>query len=145
MMPVVRAPSKALAIAIMSCIAANAQTGETPTLQKCPISLPDAIVPATLPIQMWGRVPTVIVSLNDSRVERAAIATGVNANVISPDASQRLKLGTVDGRVKIDALDSTTAGGQAEVKRFRAATLDLANLSFAVADVPGSRGDPEVA
>lgn len=126
-----------LATAVMASWAATVQTGETTTLQKCPIALPQSVAPATLQLQSWEGVPVVTVSLDESRIERAAIATGLNANVISPDASQRLKLGKVGGRIKIDALASTTAADQAEIQRFRAGTLDLPKIAFGVADVPG--------
>jgi len=123
--------------AVLVCAASSIQPVDTAPLQKCPMALPEKVLPASLQIQPWNRVPTVVVSLDASRTERAVIATGLNANVISPQASERLKLVTVDGRVKIDALDSATAGGQAEVSHFKASTLDLSKVAFAVADVPG--------
>jgi hypothetical protein len=137
-----RIASEIVAVGLLGCLSALAQPAEAPPLQKRPIVLPDAVVlPATLQIQPWGNrrkgVPTVVVSLDESPIERAAIATGLNANVVSPEAFKRLKMAAVGGQVKIDVMDATAAVGQAEMQRFKAATVDLPKLAFAVADVPG--------
>src|SRR5579872_1506117 len=112
--------------------------------QPSPIKLPDALLlPATLQLQRWDTlgtgvngIPMVIVGINESRLERAVIATGLDANVVSPEAAARLKLPTVDGSVRIDALNEATAGPQAEITTLRASTLELSKIPVAVADVP---------
>ena len=141
MIPLNRIVIQPLVLGILACQAASVQPEATP-LQKAPITLPESVtLPATMSFQAWSGtangVPTVLVSIDESRTERAAIATGLNANVVSTEAAQRLKLAPVTGRVKIDVLDTTAAAGQAEIQRLRAATLDLPKLAFAVADVPG--------
>jgi hypothetical protein len=137
-----RIASETVAVCLLACLSALAQPVEAPPLQKRPIDLPDAVVlPATLRMQPSGLnrkgVPTIIVSLDESPMEHAAIATGLNANVVSPEVSKRLKMATVGGQVKIDVMDATAAAGQVEMQRFMAATVDLPKLAFAVADVPG--------
>jgi hypothetical protein len=122
--------------AALAALAAAAQTADAAVLQKSPISLPAGSPTADLAVQAWGVVPTVVVSVDASRVERAAIATGLNADVVSPDAAVRLKLAAVPGRVKVNAFDSTTTAAQALAQHLRASTLDLTNIPLAVADVP---------
>ncbi len=135
----VRVTVGSVATALSASLAGSIQPVDSVPLQKSPIAVPaTAILPATMPLQKdpWGKIPTVVVSLDESRQEPAAIATGMNANVVSLGATTRLKLAAVQGRVKIDALDSSSTAGQTEVQRFRAATLELTNLTFAVGDVP---------
>ena len=138
MIPSARTAADILTLCVVAGLYVSAAPEGVVPRQKSPIVLPDSIIlPTTLSVQKWEKVPTVVVSLNNSRLEHAAIATGLNANVVSPDAASRLKLPSVDGRVKIDALDSTAGAGQAVIDQFRASTLELPKLAVAVADVPG--------
>ena len=132
-----RITTQILTLWAIMCLPVCAAPEEPIARQKAPIAVPAAaILPGPLNVQLWERIPTVIVSLNDSRQERAAIATGMNANVIAPDAALRLKLSPIDGKVKIAALNLSSVAGQAEIKVFRASTLELQSLAVAIADVP---------
>lgn len=137
-----RASAGYIAAALLVCSGTTQATPDEPPPQlQSPIAVPEStLLPATLPFQdtaiQWGKIPIVTISLEASRQERAAIATGLNAIVVSPETSARLKLATVDGRVKVDALNTSTMASQAEVKSLRSSTLDLPRLVFAVADVP---------
>ena len=75
-----------LATSCLTCLCLPACPEDPAPLQKTPILLPDKVLlPATLEIQPWDNtgIPTIVVSIGESRVESAAIATGLNANVIS--------------------------------------------------------------
>ena len=81
------------AAGILACLCLFQQPAGTVIAgESGPIDLPEkAVLPTTCVIQKWEQIPTIIVGINESRQERAVIATGLNANVVSPSASVRLK------------------------------------------------------
>jgi len=148
MIPSARITNEILALTFIACLWLQAVPDESAARQKCPIAIPDSVIlPATLQVQKWdptGRgqgqqsgIPTVVVSFNNSRLEHAAIATGLNANAVSPAAALRLKLSPIDGKVTVNAMDATAGASQAEISQFHASTLELPKIPVAVTDVPG--------
>lgn len=117
--------------------------GQTPSsdtraaLQASPVKVaPEAVLPVSLPMQTWNRLPVVDVGVNTSLIERFVVDTGLNANVVRTDAVTRLQLSALPSKVRVSVLDTSCESPEAQIKTLKLRGLQLQEVPVATADVP---------
>ena len=127
----------ALALSGMGSLKAEDQPEPKSPLQKSPIALPtDALLPATFSVSKWYEIPVIQVSINTSLVERIGLDTGLNANVVIPESAARLALSPLNTKTHLNVLNLECEAQESQIQKLRARTLELKNVSVALADLP---------
>lgn len=138
--------SKALRIAGISCslglISLHSSLCQAPVVPKTAIPPTPAspqiegFLPASAVLQKWRTLPVVYVSINSSLLERVILDTGLNKNLVLPDASARLNLSLTKETVKAVFLDSACEAPGAVIERMRFSNFPILNTPVALANVP---------
>jgi predicted aspartyl protease len=127
----------ALVLAGMGRVNAEVQAGAASPLQKGPVSLPaNVLLPTTLLVQKWRGLLVVTGSVNNSLIERVALDTGLNADVVLPDAAMRLSLSPLTTKTRLSVLNTESEAPDSTIQHLKAGSLDMENIPVALANLP---------
>ena len=137
--------SKALRLVGLSCslglISLHPSLCQAPVVPKTtpPPStaspLNEGILPASAVLQKWRTLPVIYVSINSSLLERVILDTGLDKNLVLPDAAARLNLSLTKDTVKAVFLDSSCEAPGAVIERMRFSNYPILNTPVALANV----------
>ncbi len=103
--------------------------------QVWPIPLPKAaVLPAALNYRLWNGVPLTDIAVNGAAIQHFVIASGANADLLSPDAAAKLGIASEGPSVRVDLFDRSSDAPQTTVKGLRIGLLTLEGLPFALLD-----------
>ncbi len=117
----------------------NTAAGRT-LFARTPMALPKNVsLPVVLPYREWkGLIALDGIIAGRAGVERFALATGLNANTVTPATYARLQLQALPSQVRFDALDVSREATEVRVQNLQFGALHLDAFPAALVDVFGA-------